>query len=96
MKKIVLFVGILAFLPLTAQAQLYNDKYDALVSGVDRAASDAATTYSNVESAGAQEEALSPSEHYDLLTQPTNEANDRHFDVGSNITTIIETENNQK
>ncbi len=100
MKEIFLMVFLMVFLmsvlPLTAQAQFYNDKHDEMVSTMDRAASDADATYANVEAAGAREEAMAQGDHYDYLTQPMNEANERHFDEGVKTSTITEIENTQK
>jgi hypothetical protein len=96
MKKVFLMVLLMSVLPLTAQAQLYNDKHDEMVSTMDRAASDADATYANVDVAGAKEDAMPQGDHYDYLTQPMNEANERHFDASAQTETVTEIENKQK
>jgi hypothetical protein len=90
MKKILFVLGAVAFLAVPSWAQLYNDKHDATVNSVDRAAMQATEMYSDVPAAGAKEEALTQDVRYQNMTEPMNEANEHHFDEGAKDTTIVD------
>lgn len=60
-------------------AQIYNDKYENLVSSMDRAAENSQDYYADIPAPGASEEDKEGAERYEENVLPLDEANERHF-----------------
>ena len=90
MKDQLLFLGIMFLLVGAASAQMYDGKHDELVNPMDRAVVEVNDMYSNVPVAGAREDVTPQDVRYQNMTEPLDEANDRHFESATNFETIIE------
>jgi hypothetical protein len=92
MKKlcgIILFAAGL-FVSTYAIGQIYDGQHDAMVASMDRAAEQHAAVYANVGIPGADEDIKSQEERYSNMTEPMDDANDRHFNTVTDYQTVEE------
>ena len=71
-------------------AQIYDQKAEQIGSPMDRTAEQHAELYADVGKAGDAEEAMSQDERYGNMTEPLDEANERHFDEVTGYKTVQE------
>ena len=64
-----------------ALGQIYDDRHADIIAPMDRAAEEHFAIYANVGAAGEELESLSEEERYVNMTEDTNAANERHFNV---------------
>ena len=77
-KYLAVIFGLILF-AIPAMAQIYNDKEQVVKAPLDQAVREANAYYSGVPIAGAEEDIMPQKERYNKMTNPLNEANERHF-----------------
>jgi len=85
-----LFICAVVLLAYPSWAQLYDDRHQEMVAPMDRAANQVNDLYADVPIAGADEDVKPQDVRYQNMTVPLNDANERHFDQGTNVKTIID------
>ena len=90
MVRYFLFVCVVVLLAAPSWAQIYDGKHEELVAALDRAIYQVNDLYVDVPIAGVGEDAVPQDVRYYHMTEPLNEANEHHFDQGTNVKTIIE------
>ena len=91
-----LFVCIVVLLAVPSWAQFYDGKHEDMVAVMDRAINQVNDIYANVPIAGAGDDAIPQDVRYQNMTVPMNEANERHFEQGAKVNTVIEDNENDR
>ncbi len=92
MLKYILFVIAVLVIAAPSFAQVYQNQYDEMVAPLDRAINQVNEIYANVPKPGDDEDLKPQDQRYEEMTNAVNEANERHFEQGKNVKTIIEQE----
>ena len=90
MVRYFLFVCVVVLLAAPSWAQIYDGKHEELVAALDRAIYQVNDLYVDVPIAGADEDVQPQDVRYQNMTEPVDQANERHFEEGAKIKTIIE------
>jgi hypothetical protein len=85
-----LFVCVVVLLAVPSWAQLYDGKQEEMAAPMDRAINQVNDMYANVPIAGADEDVKPQDVRYQNMTVPMNQANERHFEEGAKVKTIID------
>jgi hypothetical protein len=92
MLKYFLFLFALVVVVAPSWAQVYEDKYQEMVGPMDRVANQVNEMYADVPIAGAEEDATPQDVRYQNMTEPMNQANEKHFEQGKGYRTIRDSE----
>ncbi|MBF0569687.1 MAG: hypothetical protein HQL18_02800 [Candidatus Omnitrophica bacterium] len=89
MKKISLLFVLSFVLTVPAFAQLYSDKHDGMIEGLDTAVIKAEEFYADVPIAGAADDLTPTDERYQQMTAPLDDVALEHFYTAEQSTTIV-------